>query len=152
MMGNLTRDPELRVTPNGANVVSFSVALGRSYKNSNGDWVDDVDYINCTAWGPLAERVAQYLFKGSKALVQGRLRSSSWEQDGKKRSKLEVLATDVTFLDAKRDNADANDEPTNGSDDGGKAGKKEEEKSIQDRQKAVGTLDDEPINLDDIPF
>src|SRR5580704_5050963 len=99
MMGNLTRDPELRQTPGGQNVVSFSLALNRSYKDSSGEWQEATDYIDIVCWGPLAERVAQYLSKGRRALVQGRLQSRSWEQDGQKRNKVEVLAFDVTFLD-----------------------------------------------------
>src|SRR3954467_6078805 len=98
LMGNLTRDPELRTTPNGASVCSFSLALNRSYKNSEGNWTEATDYIDIVAWGPLGERVAQYLTKGRPALVSGRLQSRSWEQDGQKRSKVEVNAQDVTFL------------------------------------------------------
>src|ERR1700742_1003329 len=98
LMGNLTRDPELRTTPNGATVCSFSLALNRSYKNSEGNWTEATDYIDIVAWGPLGERVAQYLTKGRPALVSGRIQSRSWEQDGQKRNKVEVVANDVTFL------------------------------------------------------
>src|SRR5579862_194518 len=98
LMGNLTRDPELRTTPSGASVCSFSLALNRSYKNSEGNWQEATDYIDIVAWGPLGERVAQYLTKGRPALVSGRLQSRSWEQDGVKRNKVEVVANDVTFL------------------------------------------------------
>src|ERR1700752_4617148 len=98
LMGNLTRDPELRTTPNGASVCSFSLALNRSYKNAEGNWTEVTDYVDIVAWGPLGERVAQYLTKGRPALVSGRLQSRSWEQDGQKRSKMEVVANDVTFL------------------------------------------------------
>ncbi len=98
LMGNLTRDPELRQTPNGQNVCSFSLALNRSYKGSDGNWQEATDYIDVVAWGPLGERVAQYLSKGRPCLVNGRLQSRSWEQDGQKRSKVEVVAQDVTFL------------------------------------------------------
>jgi single-strand DNA-binding protein len=98
LMGNLTRDPELRTTPNGASVCSFSLALNRSYKNADGNWTEATDYIDIVAWGPLGERVAQYLSKGRPALVSGRLQSRSWEQDGLKRNKVEVVANDVTFL------------------------------------------------------
>src|SRR6185312_9133734 len=98
LMGNLTRDPELRQTPNGQNVCSFSLALNRSYKGSDGNWQEATDYIDIVAWGPLGERVAQYLSKGRAALVNGRIQSRSWEQDGQKRNKVEVVAQDVTFL------------------------------------------------------
>ena len=97
LMGNLTRDPELRQTPTGQNVTSFSLALNRSYKDSSGEWKEVTDYIDIVCWGPLAERVAQYMSKGRRCLVQGRLQSRSWEQEGQKRSKVEVLANDVTL-------------------------------------------------------
>src|SRR3989304_8603649 len=98
LMGNLTRDPELRTTPNGTSVCGFSLALNRSYKSADGDWQEATDFIDIVAWGPLGERVAQYLTKGRAALVSGRLQSRRWEQDGQKRSKVEVVANDVTFL------------------------------------------------------
>src|SRR5580698_934205 len=106
LMGNLTRDPELRQTPNGQNVCSFSLALNRSYKSASGEWLEATDYIDVVAWGPLGERVAQYLSKGRRCLVQGRLQSRSWEQDGQKRSKVEVNANDVTFLDSRGGDSD----------------------------------------------
>ena len=98
LMGNLTRDPELRNTPTGQSVCSFSLALNRSYKGADGNWQEATDYVDCVAWGPLGERVSQYLQKGRPCLVNGRLQSRSWEQEGQKRSKLEVIASDVTFL------------------------------------------------------
>jgi single-strand DNA-binding protein len=99
IMGNLTRDPELRQTPNGQSVVSFSLALNRSYKDTNDEWQEATDYIDAVAWAKLAEQVNESLKRGSRALVTGRLQTRQWEQDGVKRSKTEVLATDVTFLD-----------------------------------------------------
>jgi single-strand DNA-binding protein len=146
-MGNLTRDPELRTTPSGASVCSFSLALNRSYKNSEGNWQEATDYIDITAWGPLGERVAQYLTKGRPALVSGRLQSRSWEQDGQKRSKVEVVANDVTFLGGPGGGAGSqvnSDEPVSAPAPK-KTSKKEEDVVIED-------IGDEPINLDDIPF
>jgi single-strand DNA-binding protein len=149
LMGNLTRDPELRQTPNGQNVTSFSLALNRAYKDSSGEWQEATDYIDCVCWGPLAERVAQYLSKGRRALVQGRLQSRSWEQDGQKRSKVEVLANDVTFLDSRgaSDDSDAGSSASSTPDDKStpKKAKKKDDVVIED-------IGDEPINLDDIPF
>ena len=98
LMGNLTRDPELRTTPNGQSVCSFSLALNRSYKGADGNYVEATDFVDVTAWGPLGERVSQYVTKGRPVLVSGRLQSRAWEQDGQKRSKVEVVAQDVTFL------------------------------------------------------
>src|SRR5690554_3968446 len=98
LMGNLTRDPELRQIPSGQSVCSFSLALNRGYKNAEGEWQEATDYVDIVAWAGLGERVAQYVTKGRPVLVNGRLQSRSWEQDGQKRSKLEVIAADVTFL------------------------------------------------------
>jgi len=153
LMGNLTRDPELRQTPNGQSVVSFSLALNRSYKDSSGEWQEVTDYVDCVAWAGLAERVAQYLTKGRRAMVVGRLQSRSWEQDGQKRSKVEVLANDVTFLDSRG---------TNGDSAGGEAGPRSTEGTSDEKPKpskkakaddvVIEDIGDEPINLDDIPF
>jgi single-strand DNA-binding protein len=146
LMGNLTRDPELRNTPNGQSVCSFSLALNRSYKDASGEWQEATDYIDVTAWGPLGERVSQYLTKGRRCLVQGRLQSRSWEQEGVKRTKVEVLANDVTFLDSR--GGEGSDMGGGGSDDGSSKPaptKKKDDVVIQD-------IGDEPINLDDIPF
>lgn len=148
LMGNLTRDPELRQTPNGQSVCSFSLALNRSYKGGDGEWTEVTDFVNCIAWGPLGERVAQYLTKGRPALVSGRLQSSSWEQDGQKRSKLEVVAQDVTFLGS----------PGGGNAAGGEHNQSAptEKPAPSSKKKAddivIEDIGDEPINLDDIPF
>ena len=149
LMGNLTRDPELRQTPNGQNVVSFSLALNRSYNDSSGEWQEVTDYVDCVAWAALAERVAQYLSKGRRAMVVGRLQSRSWEQDGQKRSKVEVLANDVTFLDSRgggeSSGGDYDQSPKPASKPAPSKKAKEDDVVIED-------IGDEPINLDDIPF
>src|SRR5687768_11794279 len=99
LMGNLTRDPELRTTPTGQNVCSFSMAINRSWQDQSGQTQEAVDFFDVVAWGKLGELVNQYLSKGRKCLVQGRLSQRSWEKDGQKHNKVEVIATDVTFLD-----------------------------------------------------
>lgn len=151
LMGNLTRDPELRQTPSGQNVCSFSLALNRSYKGADGNWQEATDYIDIVAWGPLGERVAQYLSKGRPCLVNGRLQSSSWEKDGQKRTKIEVNAQDVTFLGGGGDGSQGGAQASGSyqSSDSGSSkpasAKKKDDVVIQD-------IGDEPINLDDIPF
>lgn len=148
LMGNLTRDPELRQTPSGQNVCSFSLALNRSYKGADGNWQEATDYIDIVAWGPLGERVAQYLSKGRPCLVNGRLQSSSWEKDGQKRTKIEVNAQDVTFLGGGGDGAQSGgggSYQSSSSSSKPAPAKKKDDVVIQD-------IGDEPINLDDIPF
>jgi single-strand DNA-binding protein len=147
LMGNLTRDPELRQTPNGQNVCSFSLALNRSYRGSDGNWQEATDYVDIVAWGPLGERVAQYLSKGRPCLVSGRLQSRSWEQDGQKRSKVEVVAQDVTFLGTPSGNTNTNPTP---SEDNPEDRPKPTKKA--DKDVVIEDVGDGDINLDDIPF
>jgi single-strand DNA-binding protein len=156
LMGNLTRDPELRSTPNGQSVCNFGLALNRSYKSADGEWAEATDFVDIVAWGPLGERVAQYLTKGRPALVAGRLQSRSWEQDGQKRSKLEVVAQDVTFLGGAPGGSggapSSSSEPT---DDSGADVVKETKKAASKKGKedvVIEDIGDDPINLDDIPF
>lgn len=146
-MGNLTRDPELRQTPNGSSVASFSLALNRSYKGADGNWQEATDYIDVVAWGPLGERVAQYLTKGRPCLVNGRLQSRSWEQDGQKRSKVEVVAQDVTFLGG----PGAGNNGSGGGDSTATSAVKPSKPAKKD-DVVIEDIGDEPINLDDIPF
>lgn len=145
LMGNLTRDPELRQIPSGQSVCSFSLALNRSYKGSDGNWQEATDFVDVVAWAALGERVAQYVTKGRPVLVSGRLQSRSWEQDGQKRSKLEVVAQDVTFLGGRSENSD------NGFSDKKDELSKDTSKS-KDKDVVIEDVGDEPINLDDIPF
>jgi single-strand DNA-binding protein len=148
LMGNLTRDPELRTTPNGTSVCSFSLALNRSYKGADGNWQEATDYIDVVAWGPLGERVSQYLSKGRPCLVNGRLQSRSWEQDGQKRNKVEVVAQDVTFLGGPGGTSGSVNSVSESAAEGSpkkSSSKKKEDVVIED-------IGDEPINLDDIPF
>ncbi len=150
LMGNLTRDPELRQIPSGQSVCSFSLALNRSYKSKEGEWQEATDYIDVVAWGPLGERVAQYLTKGRPALVNGRLQSRSWEQDGNKRSKVEVVAQDVTFLGGGGGGAGGgsrSSEDNSSEEEAPKPSKKTKADDI-----VIEDIGDEPINLDDIPF
>lgn len=150
LMGNLTRDPELRQTPNGQNVCSFSLALNRSYKGADGNWQEATDYVDVVAWGPLGERVAQYLSKGRPCLVNGRLQSRSWEQDGQKRSKIEVVAQDVTFLGGAGGEGGGSGSGSGSYQSGSSSSSSSA--SAKKKDDVVEDIGDEPINLDDIPF
>ena len=107
--GNLTRDPELRTTPSGSSVCSFSVAVNRVYKDASGEQREDVSYIDCSAWNKLAEVISQYAKKGTGVLVSGRLDQRSFEgKDGIKRSRTEIVVEDFNFIgNAPRDNGGA---------------------------------------------
>ncbi len=147
IMGNLTRDPELRTTPSGQQVASFAVATNRTWQDGNGERKEAVEYHEIVAWGKLGELTAQYLAKGRKVLVIGRLQTQSWEKDGVKRQRTEIVASDVNFLDGRGDGA-----PSSGNDSydeapATKAPSKKSEDVIVDDVDANGA-----INLDDIPF
>jgi len=97
IVGNLTDDPELRYTPNGAAVAKFRVAVNRRYKDQSGEWKDgDTSYFTVNAWRTLAENVAETLTRGANVIVVGRLQQRSWEtQDGEKRTVIEIEADEV---------------------------------------------------------
>ena len=96
--GNLTRDPELRYTQGGTPILSFGVAVNDRHKNQSGEWEDYPNFVDCTMFGARAEAVSRYLSKGAKVAIDGKLRYSSWERDGQKRSKLEVIVDEIEFL------------------------------------------------------
>lgn len=113
IMGNLTRDPELRTTPNGASVCSFSVAVNRTYRDGSGNNVDQVSFLDCSAWGKLSETISQYAKKGSGVLISGRLEQRSWEDktSGQKRSRVEIVVEDFNFLPRGGQSNDAGSAP-----------------------------------------
>ena len=131
LLGRLTRDPEQRTTASGKNVVSFSIAVDRQSQD------DQADFFNITAWDKLGDLVMQYLSKGRRVLIQGRLRQDSWEDKdtGNRQSRIEVTASDVTFLDGPSGDSSGSAAP--------KTTKKEE---------VVTEIDDKPIDLSEIPF
>ena len=131
LLGRLTRDPEQRTTASGKNVVSFSIAVDRQSQD------DQADFFNITAWDKLGDLVMQYLSKGRRVLIQGRLRQDSWEDKdtGKRQSRIEVTASDVTFLDG-----------PNGDNSGSAAPKTTKKGEV------VTEIDDKPIDLSEIPF
>ncbi len=99
LMGNLTRDPELRYLPSGQPVTTFSMAMNRVYNSPTGEKKEEVSYVRVVVWARMAEICNEYLKKGSPVFVEGRLQSRSWEgQDGSKRSTIEVVAQNVQFL------------------------------------------------------
>jgi len=100
LIGNLTRDPELRVTPKGTAICQFGLAVNRQFKDESGATRDETAFIDIEAWGKQGELVSKYLQKGSPAFVEGRLKFDSWEdkQSGQKRSKLKVVLENVQFL------------------------------------------------------
>src|SRR5438093_2673773 len=100
LMGNLTRDPEVRYTPKGTAVTELGIAVNRVYTGENGEKREEVTFVDVTVWGRTAENVGEYLRKGRPVLIEGRLQLDSWEdkQSGQKRNKLKVVADNVQFL------------------------------------------------------
>ena len=147
VMGNLTRDPELRATPGGQQVASFSVATNRAWTDGNGERKEAVEYHEIVAWGKLGELVAQYLAKGRKVMVIGRLQTQSWEKDGVKRQRTEIVASDVNFLDSRGD-APAGDDTGSASNSPSASSNTTKSNDV-----VIEDLDsNQNINLDDIPF
>lgn len=148
IMGNLTRDPELRTTTGGQQVASFAVATNRTWNSAAGERQEAVEYHEIVAWGKLGELASQYLSKGRKVLIVGRLQTQSWEKDGVKRQRTEIVASDINFLDGRNDGGDGQYDSAPESD--APAAKplkaKSDEVVIQDLDETSS------INLDDIPF
>lgn len=111
IIGNLTRDVDLRYLSTGAAVGEFGIAINDSYKSKDGEKKDSTTYVNVSTWGNTAENCAKYIGKGSKVFIEGRLKFDEWEKDGKKYSKLSVTANNVQFLNKRgEDNATSDDD------------------------------------------
>ena len=157
LMGNLTRDPEVRTTTNGANITSFSVAVNRTYRNSAGEMVEDVSYINCSAWGGAGETIAKYLHRGSGILVSGRLQQRSWddEKTGQKRSAVDVVVEEFNFVGGRDDNVsyDGGYSDAKSSSRGSRSSAKGKKSANEDVLPDDVEIDKEPeIDLDGVPF
>lgn len=140
--GNLTRDPEMKALPSGMNVTSFSLATNRRYKDRDGNYQDAADYHNVVVFGRQAETTAQYLKKGSSAYVEGRLQTRSWDKDGVKQYRTEIIAERVQFG------------PKSGGGDGGGSSAPAASSSSDNSGAAPAAPDypEEDINPEDIPF
>jgi single-strand DNA-binding protein len=101
LVGNLTRDPELRYIPSGTAVTDVGLAVNDRRKAANGEWVEETTFVDVTLWGRTAEVASEYLSKGAPVLIEGRLKLDSWEKEGKKFSKLRVVGERMQMLGAK---------------------------------------------------
>ena len=149
LMGNLTRDPELRYIPSGTAVTSFTIAVNRIYNSPTGERKEEVCFVRIVVWGRMAEVSAEYLSKGSSVFVEGRLQSRSWEaQDGQKRSTIEVIANNIQFLNRKGQQTQKFQE---GNGQGAPAA--DEVGSIDmDAQGMQGNTQQAPSGDDEVPF
>jgi len=160
--GNLTRDPELRRTQSGMAILGFGVAVNDRRRNQQtGEWEDYANFVDCAMFGQRAENVSQYLSKGSKVAIEGKLRWSQWEKDGQKRSKIEVVVDDLEFLSRGASRGQENQQDGNYHD----AGQNTAPESIsasQERARAAvmagirgEVIEPDPVSSvydDDIPF
>ncbi len=163
LIGNLTRDPELRYTPNGTAVCSFGLATNRNWTSDTGEKHDEAEFHKIVAWNKLAELCSQFLVKGRKVFVEGRLATRSWQaQDGTQRTSTEVVISDMILLDSKRpeeDKMESSPEPTDGEVEKKpkKVSKKvedaEQSRSKDDKEEEVApVVKEEEVAPDDIPF
>ncbi len=144
IFGNLTRDPELKSLPSGMQVCSFSIATNRTYKDRDGKRAEQTDYHNVVVFGRQAETSAQYLKKGASAYVEGRIQTRSWEKDGEKQYRTEIIADRVQFGPR-----------TGGSGGAYEGGAPQSPAASAGAQQAQGSAPDYPeedINPEDIPF
>lgn len=144
LVGNLTRDPELRYIPSGTAVTDVGLAVNDRRKNAQGEWVEDTTFIDVTLWGRTAEVATEYLNKGSSVLIEGRLKLDTWEKDGKKNSKLRVIGERMQMLGAKG---------AGGGGGGARGGKPSQPREMEAAEAAAGSFDNggaEPPP--DLPF
>ena len=141
LMGNLTRDVQLKHTANNTAIANFGIAVNRRYRNSNGENQEETTFVDCEAWARTAETMAKYLTKGRPVFVEGRLRLNEWQdRDGNKRSKLLVVVDTFTFVDSRQGGG------SQGSSQGGS-----QDGSHQQEPANTGGYGSGPSN-DDIPF
>ncbi|PIP75153.1 MAG: single-stranded DNA-binding protein [Candidatus Levybacteria bacterium CG_4_9_14_3_um_filter_35_16] len=153
LIGNLTRDPELRYTPSGAAVCSFSIATNRTWTTDTGEKHEEADFHRIVAWNKLAELCSQFLVKGRKVFVEGRISTRSYTaQDGTVKSITEIIISDMILLDSRRQ------EVVEGT---GEVEKKEEKtenkknhpsRKVSEDKEIEESAEEEPIAPDDIPF
>lgn len=142
LMGNLTRDVEVRTTTSGQSVANFSLAVNRSWRGQDGQQQDQTSFINCVAWGKVGDIIAQYVHKGSPLLVSGRLDQRSYQdKDGNKRSAVEVVVEDFNFVGGGRSDDPSLSAPSNNQSTNSKS-----------QDVVVEDIDDKPIDLSEIPF
>ncbi len=148
--GNVTRDPEMRATPSGAQACNFTIAVNRTFRGGDGEQQEQTSFIDCVAWGRSGETIAQYVKKGSGLIVSGRIEQRSWEDktSGQKRSRVEIVVDDFSFVGG-------GDGATGGS-RGGSSSYSSSRSSAKPAASEEVVPDDMPdddaINLDDIPF
>lgn len=159
LMGNLTRDPEVRYLQSGTAVSEIGLAVNDRRKNQNGEWVDETTFVDVTLWGRTAEIANEYLSKGSPVLVEGRLKLDTWEKEGKKNSKLRVVCERLVMLGGRGDGGRGDGGQRSGASPRGAAGGRGSGGQTARGGGAAGSFSDAPASDvgfgeedSDIPF
>lgn len=115
IIGRLGAEPEMKTLGNGTKLVNFSVAVSEKYKDANGEWIDNTEWFNSSAFGKTAELIAEYLGKGSLAYFEGKMHTRSWEKDGQKHYSTGLTVNQVTFLDSKKQESTTSEQYASGT-------------------------------------
>ena len=148
LLGNLGKDPEVKYTPSGVPVAKFSLATNERYKDKGGEWQDRTEWHNIVAWQRLAEIVGEYVKKGSKIYIEGRLQTSSWEdkQSGEKKYRTEIIASDLVLLSGRGEGGGGGGEHEGRSSRGAAANSSFDQRTHEDEHAPTEITDE------DIPF
>jgi len=150
LMGNVTRDPELRYISSGTAVTEIGLAINDRRKSPSGEWIEETTFVDVTLWGRTAEIAGEYVTKGSPLLVEGRLKLDTWEKDGKKNSKLRVVG-DRMHLIGSKGGSRTEDGPSGGRSRGGRADEFDQSGGY-DTGAGIGSASTASGSEDDIPF
>jgi single-strand DNA-binding protein len=151
LIGNLTRDPELRYTPSGTAVCSFSIATNRNWTTDTGEKKEEVEFHRIVAWNKLAELCSQFLTKGRKVFVEGRLTTRSWDaQDGTKKTTTEIIINDMILLDNRREGSEVSHEEA--VEEPSEEAPKAKVSKKADKEEVVAAPAEDEVAPDDIPF
>lgn len=138
LIGNITKDPEIRTIPSGQQVASFSIATNRTWKDKDGGKKEQAEFHSIVAWGKLAEIIGQYCKKGMKIYIEGRLATKAWDdQNGVKKFKTEIIAENLLMLSSRQ---------------GQSSSSYPQQKVNEDEEMPIIQADDEEIAIEDIPF
>lgn len=142
LIGNLTRDIDLRHTPGGTAVTDMGMAVNDRRKNAQGEWVDEVTYVDVTLWGRIAEIAAEYLRKGSPVFIEGRLKLDSWEAEGQKKYKLRVVGERLQLLGGRSDEGRGSDATRSSSYSGAAGSGRRASDAYEDNDSSAVVADD----------
>ena len=150
LIGNLTRDPEVRYLSSGKAIAELRMAVNRRFKTATGEERDETCFVNVSVWGRQAETCSQYLSKGAPVFVEGRLKYDEWEKDGQKHNRLSVVAERVQFMGAPRRGAEFSDTAADG--DAGPGGRPSPQGAPASRNAPPADEFQPPVDEDNLPF